>query len=275
VTNPLQAAAIDYAAAGWRVFPCQPGGKIPLFPTPHPKGSPERANCRGECGRVGHGVLDATTDPSTITAWWTRNPTANVAIATGAPGPDVIDVDTKHGLDGLELYNRVRAGNALGTPFAVVATPSGGLHAYYHGSTQGGGAVGRSRALELKAAGGYVLAPPSSVSGRRYALQTTNPGAGAGVDFAAVRSLLDPPRPVRIERDWGKHNFEGLIKKVADSQLGNGNRCLYWAACCAARDGADEGVFDALVEASVSAGHPRGGAVKTVASARRRVSGGR
>lgn len=269
MANPLLTAALDYAAAGWPVFPCHwttdKGCSC---------GNPQRHSA-GKHPRTKNGVLDASADATVITAWWERWPRANVAIATGAPGPDVVDVDTKHGLDGGELYNRARTGNALGTPFAVVTTPSGGLHAYYRGSIQGGGAVGRSRALELKAAGGYVLAPPSSVFGRRYALQSTNPGAGAGVDFAAVRHLLDPPRPARPARDWSRRNFDGLIKQVAESQLGNGNRCLYWAACCAAKDGADESVFDALVEASVSAGHPRGGAIKTVASARRRVSGGR
>ena len=43
-----------------------------------------------------HGHLDASTDPEQITAWFTRNPNWNLAIATGAPGPDVLDVD-EHG----------------------------------------------------------------------------------------------------------------------------------------------------------------------------------
>lgn len=291
MANLLLAAALDYAAAGWPVFPCHwtnerrcscgnpqrhSAGKHPLLPNPHPKGSPERESCRGGCGQLGHGVLDATTDTTLIAAWWERWPKANVAIATGKPGPDVVDVDTKGGLDGAELFNRARAGNVLGTPFAVVTTPSGGLHAYYRGTAQGGGAVGRSRALELKTSGGYVLAPPSTVFGRRYALQSTNPGASGTVDFDAVRRLLDPPpRPARPMRQRDVLNFDGLIRQVAESQLGNGNRCLYWAACRAATDGADDSVFDALVEASVSAGHPRGGAIKTVASARRRAAGGR
>ncbi len=68
-------AALAYATAGWRVFPCIPGEKVPA---------------------TSHGVKDATTDPAQIRAWWARNPDRNVAIATGAPGPDVLDVD-RHG----------------------------------------------------------------------------------------------------------------------------------------------------------------------------------
>ena len=64
--------ALAYAARGWPVFPCQAGQKTPA---------------------TAHGHRDATTDPAQITAWFTRNPQWNVAIATGTPGPDVLDVD--------------------------------------------------------------------------------------------------------------------------------------------------------------------------------------
>jgi hypothetical protein len=70
--------ALAYAARGWPVFPCQAGQKTPA---------------------TAHGHLDATTDPEQITAWFTRHPQWNVAIATGAPGPDVLDVDD-HGSAG-------------------------------------------------------------------------------------------------------------------------------------------------------------------------------
>ena len=65
-------AALAYATAGWPVFPCIPGEKVPA---------------------TSHGVKDATTDAAQIRAWWARNPDRNVAIATGAPGPDVLDID--------------------------------------------------------------------------------------------------------------------------------------------------------------------------------------
>ena len=54
---------------------------------------------RTEGPRHPHGFLDATTDPDKITEWWSASPDRNVAIATGAPGPDVLDVDV-HSPDG-------------------------------------------------------------------------------------------------------------------------------------------------------------------------------
>ena len=57
------------------MLPCQPGQKTPA---------------------TRHGVRDATTDAGQITAWFGRHPDWNLAIATGAPGPDVLDVD-EHG----------------------------------------------------------------------------------------------------------------------------------------------------------------------------------
>ena len=68
-------AALAYASYGWPVFPCQAGSKVPA---------------------TSHGFLDATTDPDQIREWWHRRPDANLAIATGSPGPDVLDID-QHG----------------------------------------------------------------------------------------------------------------------------------------------------------------------------------
>ena len=72
MTGATLRQALAYAARGWPVFPCQAGQKTPA---------------------TAHGYRDATTDPEQITAWFTRNPHQNLAIATGAPGPDVLDVD--------------------------------------------------------------------------------------------------------------------------------------------------------------------------------------
>jgi hypothetical protein len=95
-----------------------------------------------------------------IRAWWGRNPAANLAIATGAPGPDVLDVD-QHGPagNGYPAWHRLtRAGLARGA-FAVIATPGGGLHAYFPGTTQPSARLPRHH-IDLRAAGGYALAPP-------------------------------------------------------------------------------------------------------------------
>jgi hypothetical protein len=67
--------ALTYAAKGWQVFPCQPGGKKPI---------------------TTHGLKDATTNRAQITAWWQREPNANIALATGAiSNVMVLDVDSE------------------------------------------------------------------------------------------------------------------------------------------------------------------------------------
>ncbi len=72
-------AAHRYADVGWPVFPCRPGSKEPA---------------------TEHGFFNATMDHRQVERWWRRHPDANVAIATGAPGPDVLDVDRKNGKSG-------------------------------------------------------------------------------------------------------------------------------------------------------------------------------
>ena len=67
--------ALAFAESGWPVFPCRPGQKIPA---------------------TRHGYRDATTDQQQIKDWFGRRFDWNLAIATGAPGPDVLDVD-QHG----------------------------------------------------------------------------------------------------------------------------------------------------------------------------------
>jgi hypothetical protein len=125
--------ALAYAAHGWPVFPCRPGGKEPA---------------------TRHGYQDATTDPDKITWWWRRQPEANLAIATGHPGPDVLDVD-QHGRagNGFAAFNRLKRAGLIDGASALVATPSGGLHAYFAGSDQRCGKLPRHH-LDFRAHGG-------------------------------------------------------------------------------------------------------------------------
>src|SRR6516165_2450164 len=60
--------AVEYAVHNWSIFPGT--GKIPAIPNPHPKGSRERRECKGECGLAGHGVYDATKDVGVVAQWW-------------------------------------------------------------------------------------------------------------------------------------------------------------------------------------------------------------
>jgi hypothetical protein len=143
-TNSLL-AALYYAEEEWPLFPCAPRSKFPLFS--------ERNG--------GHGSKDATTDAKLITAWWTKAPKANIALATGHKFW-VLDIDPRHGgdesLESLELKH----GKLPDTLAAV--TPTGGKHLYFalppdFVVRNSAGKIGPG--IDVRGDGGYVLAAPS------------------------------------------------------------------------------------------------------------------
>jgi hypothetical protein len=144
--SPALANALAYSKRGWHVFPCRPGGKVPLTP---------------------HGFKDATRDAARLVDWWRRWPDANVAIATGAVSNlIVLDIDPRHGGDDTLAELEHKHGVLPATP--SVKTPGGGAHYYFRhpGGHVPSGPV--AEGVDLKADGGYVLAPPSRVRDRRY-----------------------------------------------------------------------------------------------------------
>ena len=154
------------------MFPCQEGSKEPA---------------------TEHGFQDATTDHGQIDKWWSRGPDRNVAVATGAPGPDVVDVDN-HGErgNGFAAWNKAQREGLVRDPLAVVQTPSGGLHAYFKGTEQRSAKI-PAQHLDFRSQGGYVVAPPSRGGGRQYVVVKHQPSE-ATVDFGAVRKLVEPQR---------------------------------------------------------------------------------
>ena len=71
-------------------------------------------------------------------------------------------------------FHRLKRAGLLAGASAMVRTRSGGLHVYYAGTAQSCGSLTRHH-LDFKAAGGYVLAPPSRVAGGRTSCLTTGP----------------------------------------------------------------------------------------------------
>jgi hypothetical protein len=206
VVSPLEAAAHRYAARGWPAFPCKAGRKEPA---------------------TAHGFKDATTDHERLRRWWLRHPAANVAIATGAPGPDVVDVDVKAGGDGFGALDRLRRAGLLAGAIATVRTPSGGAHIYYPGTDHPCRALRRHH-LDFRSCGGYVVAPPSLVDGRRYRLLEQRL-TGRPVDFAAIAALLDPP-PAPPRRTGGWAAGDGLpaaVQRALERRTDDRSRDLF------------------------------------------------
>ena len=210
MTRATLRRALEYAAHGWPVFPCTTGQKTPA---------------------TSHGHHDATTDHEQITAWFTRNPPWNLAIATGAPGPDVLDVD-QHGPagNGYAALARLSRARLIDGAAAYVRTPSGGLHAYFRGSDQRNGHL-PAHHLDFRSHGGYILAPPSQVDDQPYQLIRTVDADGT-LDWAAVTTLLEPQR--QASRPQPHHasgqDLSYLSRWVASQQQGNRNAGLFWAA---------------------------------------------
>jgi hypothetical protein len=227
--------ALAYASIGWPVFPCRPDqGECPYLPT-------RKCECKAPLGQAApHGCLDATTDPERIRAWWASWPHANAALATGAPGPDVLDVDVdKTGTGYTALSRLIRAGVASGASI-MVRTPRGGSHIYYAGTGQGCHRLGRHH-LDFKATGGYVLAPGSTIhGGRAYRILDQRPSA-ASLDWDAVTLILDPPRPrTTSSGTWQGSGLPPGVQRALAADATDRSAALHRLVGACVRAGLDE-----------------------------------
>jgi Bifunctional DNA primase/polymerase, N-terminal/Primase C terminal 1 (PriCT-1) len=141
--SAVVAAALDYANRGWGVFPVR----------------------RDKRPRTAHGLKDASNDPATIRQWWALWPDAGVAIRTGE-GLLVLDVD---GEDGGESLHELESQHGE-LPDTVRAVTGKGEHYYFAHPVGARNSAGRlGPGLDIRADGGYVVAPPSPhPNGRRY-----------------------------------------------------------------------------------------------------------
>lgn len=131
----MLSAALYYAEQGLRVFPLQPGKKLPH------KGT--------------RGLNDASADRERILDWWTKWwPDSNVAIATGHL-IDVIDID---GPAGVESWAKM---DNLPQILGVVSTPRPGGNHLYVAATGRGNKAAIFQGVDYRGLGGYVVAPPS------------------------------------------------------------------------------------------------------------------
>jgi len=180
----LLSAAIEYAKKGIPVFPLAPTAKTPV---------------------VKWGT-EATTDLDIITGWWTQNPAFNIGLVTGAKsGIAVIDFDTEAAwLDG----------NEKGLSTAPTVKTAKGYHVYCN--HQDGLRNFQKRVdlpgIDLRAEGGYVVAPPSiHETGVTYSWV-------AGKEFEAL-SL--GTLPLWLFTRSQEMNFEEMVKGVSEGSRNN------------------------------------------------------
>ncbi|MBX6391391.1 MAG: bifunctional DNA primase/polymerase [Frankia sp.] len=148
-------AALGYTAAGWAVFALG-RSKRPVANCPRCRAAgPDHDRDACPCLTC-HGFYAATGDPDRIAAMLAAVPDGLLAIRTGAPsGLVVVDIDPAHG---------GRLDRALMTPTATVATGGGGWHLYYRhpGEPLLSRPLPDHPGVDIKADGGYVVAPPST-----------------------------------------------------------------------------------------------------------------
>ena len=153
--------ALRCAARGWAVFPLAPGTKVPL------EGSA--------------GFKDATTDAGKIRESWSQNPEANIGIRTGsASGIIVVDVDAGDGKRGPATLAALEKRHGHFPQTRRIQTPHGGHHLYFlmpKGSTVKSGQNKLGQDIDVKADGGYIVAPPSQVDGAVYKVISSAPPA--------------------------------------------------------------------------------------------------
>ncbi|RCG19034.1 DNA primase [Sphaerisporangium album] len=196
------------AAQGWPVHPLAPRGKTPAGNCRACRNDRDHVPAGCPClaaGRWCHGFHAATTDPQLIARWWSARPDFGVGIACGPARLVVIDIDAHPGpvpardriLPGIPVDDRVDL-NGLASGFHTLAllsalrgapdpagdettmrvrTPSGGLHVWYRTGAptylcSTGSSSGRALAwqVDVRAAGGYIIAPGTQTNAGTYSV---------------------------------------------------------------------------------------------------------
>lgn len=139
----LLSSALWYAEQGLKVFPLQPGSKLPY------KGS--------------SGFKDATSEFGGVLNWWRHRPSSNIGLATGHL-VDVVDVDGPEG-----VVSWAAMVDDLPRAIGTVSTPRAGGSHLYVAATGRGNRAGIAPGIDYRGLGGYVVAPPSvNADGVRY-----------------------------------------------------------------------------------------------------------
>ena len=138
-------AALSMARDGMKIIPVKPLGKAPLIPDWNNR---------------------ASSDLDIIRAWRDQFPDCNFGIACGPSNLVVVDLDVKHGKDGLAAWKELTQG-LFNNTFSV-ETPSGGIHFYYRGSDFRNSVEAVGSGIDVRGDGGFVVAPWSRTEQGMY-----------------------------------------------------------------------------------------------------------
>ena len=225
-----------YALAGIKVFPlwgivegtdglrcscraayeCTSPGKHPRFAPAHNQEDIRRnGKCYGKCGKVGHGLYDATDNVDIITRWWNEDPRCGIGQPAQGNGYGIVDVDPKSGGD--ESFERLhtvvleRSGvDLMDTLIQNTGKHNGrrGMHLLYaapEGGVPSKGKVfgGDMPGLDTRGVGGYTVTWPTlHISGVEYEYLDwlVEPAPWPSI----LTALMNPPKtviPIRQHRE--------------------------------------------------------------------------
>ncbi|WP_059411227.1 phage/plasmid primase, P4 family [Cupriavidus basilensis] len=165
------------AVRGFSVFPVVVDGKKPA---------------------TSNGFKDASRDEAQLAQWSETHAHCNVGIATGKPsGIWVLDIDIKNNNVGIKSLGKLQKAHGELPETLTVETPSGGFHFYfrYPDDIDIKSRVAMVDGIDVRAAKGYVVAPPSKIDGNQYV-------------------WLDADIPIADAPDW-------LVKLVASPSPSN------------------------------------------------------
>lgn len=204
-----QAAALA-ASDGYYVFPLHPRSKVPA---------------------IRRWEEAATRDHALIARWW-QTGLRNIGIATGPSSLVVLDLDVSHNdppppwagaRDGHDVLTRIAAAAGHTVPRTrTVTTPSGGRHLYFHApdDRELRNTAGRlGWRVDTRAAGGYVVAPGSTLPTGHYELLDDIPVAQLPgwllTALTPTSTPAVPPRPDVAERPAPRDRAAYLAAIVA------------------------------------------------------------
>lgn len=181
----------DYNKLGWATFPCS--GKIPAT-----------ANGFKEADKTGE-----------VFKKYPGN--HNVGIATGhVSGIWVLDIDVKDGAKGAESLAALIKEHGPLPETVTAATWSGGAHYFFRMPAEPLGCRTNIRpGIDVRADGGYVVAPPSTINGKAYKWVKAPGDVEIAKAPAWLLAMIERPRPTLEASEAGDITAGGRNDEMA------------------------------------------------------------
>jgi len=185
----------------------------------------------------------STTDADVIKAWWQQWPSALPAIDCGKSDLVVIDCDRHDdGQDGVAAFAALcKEYDQSLDDLLIVKTPSGGRHVYFrqpaNGEVFGNGRGALPAGIDVRGAGGYVIAPGAQLAdGRRYEttksldIKSELPAWSAQILRSNNGERLTLDEAGERERAYASAALDGIAVDLAACAPGGRNNTLNNAA---------------------------------------------